>query len=105
MVLKEIGSYPTFDQAFKAFFDAVKAQVDGGTTWQVLETTCRMTCDLNISGQKYEMEMDWYECRDWAYHLGLMNEKHLVDPLPEIKPELAFAAFAAAEKSRALAIT
>lgn len=102
-VVNDEGKFPTFEKAFEFMHTRVAQMVKGGTTWQMLETTCWMTLEVNESGQIGELFMDWYQARDFAHYLSLFEDeagKKLKSPLPVIRPELTVAIFAGAEIER-----
>ena len=94
--LKRTGRrYKTFHYAFARFYRGIRVLVDGGTSWQVLETTNHLV----YSGQNgIRVVLDWYEARDITYALGLMQEDRLMNPLPRVTEERFFAALSVASR-------
>lgn len=87
MYLKDIGSYPTFYEAFKAFYEAVKASIKEGTSYQALETACWI--------EHNNEPLYLYQARDLAYKLGILKgegDLQEVPPDQQIPPEV-FEAF------------
>jgi len=67
--LVEEGEYPSFQQAWKRLYDEVTARfLTGGMSYLELEQACWITfCD--------SLPLSFYDSRDLAYRVGLMNEK------------------------------
>ena len=76
----ENGEYETFSEAFKRFFQEVKDLLENGTSYQILETTCHIVLGNNIL-------LDFYDSRDLAYRIGLMEEGKIVENPPELTSE------------------
>ncbi|MFA6365175.1 MAG: hypothetical protein WCW78_02125 [Candidatus Paceibacterota bacterium] len=67
--LKDIGQYPNFYEAFKIFYHAIKAEITGGTSWQVLETACWIEYN--------NTPLFLYDAKDLAYKLGILVDAEL----------------------------
>lgn len=70
--LKDVSSHKTFVEAYKDFFHGIKQALEGGTSWQMLETTNFITYTFDQFGTTYKGAMDFYTARDFAYDIGLM---------------------------------
>lgn len=63
----------TFQEAFKHFFEGVNNLVAGGTSRQVLETTCFIRYVFTVESQVLNTQMDFYDCCYLAHEIGLLN--------------------------------
>lgn len=84
--MDEIGTFTTFTEAFTTFFNAVRALVNKGTSYQMLDTSCWIERG-RPSGVQSMLgcgALDWYGSRDLAYSLGIMKDGKLIDPCPEV---------------------
>ena len=95
-------TFSSFDQAFHHFHMAVMALLERGTSWQMLETGCWMSLQVNESGVIGQLVMDWYQAKDYAHYLGLLSPdgKALRLPLRSLAPELTVCLFAGAALER-----
>lgn len=94
VALEARGTYPTFAEAFIKFFKDIKAMLDKGTSYQVLETACWIEMETTENDGPMRMIMNFYDARDLAYDLGLLvGNGQLVEPAPEIAPDRVSAAF------------
>ena len=91
VALNESEQFPTFAEAFKKFWTDVRAM--GATSLQVIETACWI--ETTIEGTDRPTIMGFYDARDFAYGVGLLNDGVLVDPAPEIPTEVITNMFAA----------
>lgn len=88
VAMEEIGTFESFGEAFKVFFEKVKEFIaKEGATYRVLETACWI---------KYEeVPMYVYDARDLAYKVGILQGKgQLTEPLPEVDADVVRLAFA-----------
>lgn len=92
--LKEVGEYKTFPEAFREMYKRIKEIVKNGTALQTLETTNFIEAEIN----EEECPLTFYDCRDLAYAIGLMEDRKLNEgeiffpPEVEQLVELAFVA-------------
>lgn len=90
--------FTTFEEAFRDFFTRIKTMIAGGTSWQVLETSCWIEY-LNEETNK-RIPALFYDARDIAYHVGLLagegELQELAHPIPIEKIREEFSAVAKA---------
>lgn len=85
--------HPTFEAAFVAFFDEVKAMVIRGTSWQVLETACWIEgiFESEVNGKIARGPLYFYDAKDFAHDVGILVETDgkavIADPLPSVPLE------------------
>lgn len=85
--------HPTFEAAFVAFFNEVKAMVMRGTSWQVLETACWIEgiFESEVTGEICRAPLYFYDARDFAYDVGILaasdGKAVIADPLPSVPLE------------------
>lgn len=84
---KEVGSFRSFVEAFRAMFDRVEEMITRGTSWQMLETTCWIEKDGRYA-------LGFYDARDLAYSMGLLKAGKLQDGAVDLPPEIMETAFA-----------
>lgn len=85
IALEDVGKHDTFPEAFRDFYEKVKALVEGGTTEQVLYTTNFIVYCKNGA----ELPMEFGQVVDFAHEIGLLNEEGQLqelqaDPTPEV---------------------
>ncbi|MBI2064899.1 MAG: hypothetical protein HYT62_02500 [Candidatus Yanofskybacteria bacterium] len=87
-VTKDISEHPTFEEAFRAFFNEVRTMVAQGTSWQVLETMCWIEGVFEAEGKTLRSPLYFYDARDFAIDAGLLvhvNDKaSIAEPTPTI---------------------
>ena len=87
-VTKDISEYPTFEEAFKAFFNEVRAMVTQGTSWQALETMCWIEGVFEVEGKTLRSPLYFYDARDFAIDAGLLvridDKASIAEPMPTI---------------------
>ncbi len=59
----------SFKEAWLAFMEETRKELQKGTSWQVLETTYFLIFKFNEN----ELVFSFYEARDFAYTIGLMK--------------------------------
>ncbi|MBT6691643.1 hypothetical protein HOB10_04920 [Candidatus Parcubacteria bacterium] len=69
--LEEKGAHSNFPAAFKQFWATIMDILDQGTSWQMLETTNFLVM-FTEDGQR--IPLDFYDARDLAFDIGLMQE-------------------------------
>lgn len=72
VALEDIGVFDSFKEAFRAFWFAVKRQLEQGTSWQVFETMNSII--LVIDGTEVP-PIDFYQARDLAYDANILVGK------------------------------
>ena len=77
--MEDKGIYSTFPVAFKKFWDAIMAALEGGTSYQWLETANFLVM-FTEDGQR--LPLPFYESRDLAYEIGLL------EPVEDGKPSI-----------------
>lgn len=94
----KVSEHAAFGEAFKAFFEAVKAMLRGGTSWQVLETACYIEGVFEAEDKTLRSPLYFYDARDFAYDRGLLvnngGKVDLVDPIPDVPLDLVAARYA-----------
>jgi hypothetical protein len=89
--MKDVGKSESFKKAFKLFWEAVKKQLEDGTTWQALETA-----DFLVYVKKNtKLAIGFYDARDLAYKCGLLRDSDFQEDAPEPNPDLVEAEFIA----------
>jgi len=91
--LDDIGVYPTFIEAYTELFKRIKAAVDEGTSYQMLETTNWIEHEVKGPGGPTVCVLDFYRARDLAYIIGLMENGHLAEPPKTVSEHLIEYAF------------
>ena len=81
-----------FGEVFELLFREIKAQNGRGTPLQIIAEANWIA--IQQPGRDEEV-LGWFEARDVAYKLGLMEDGRLVDPLPKISDAQFLAALAA----------
>jgi len=86
--------HPTFEAAFVAFFNEVKAMIKRGMSLQVLETACWIEgiFESEVNGKITKAPLYFYDARDFAHEVGLLVESSdgqavIADPLPSVPLE------------------
>ena len=102
-VMENGAVYPTFEEAFVAFFRAIVEMVSRGTSYQALETFCWIEGTFEIDGKSVSAPLYYYDARDFAYDAGILVEVEgskmpaIANPLPKIPSTDILALFVRSE--------
>lgn len=88
--LKPVGSFKSFNEAFIKFFEEIVKVIEGGTSYQWLETA-----NFLVSTQPGEPTgvMTFYDARDCAHDIGLMVDGKIQQGVAEPAPGVISQAF------------
>ncbi len=89
--LKNLGKFSSFNEAFTTFGEKIKEAIGNGTTVQWLEST-NFLVQNDTSGAEVGF-MTFYEARDFACKIGLLDGGRLQENVAEPPPEVVMEAF------------
>lgn len=69
--MEDKGVHSNFPAAFKQFWEAIMVALEGGTSYQWLETANYLVM-FTEDGQR--LPLDFYDARDLAYDIGLLEQ-------------------------------
>jgi len=97
ILMKKVGEYAKFEEAFKVFWKAVLAQMnaDEGVSMQSLLEANLIEHAVTISGGERRLcVMTFVAAKELAYEIGLLvDDGELADPAPEVNPIVVDTAF------------
>jgi hypothetical protein len=90
-VEKPISDHPSFEEAFKVFFNETLATLIRGTTFQVLESFCWIEAVFEFENQRIEAPLLFCDAKDFAIDNELLvrigGKPAIADPMPQIPIE------------------
>ena len=96
-VTKDISEHPTFEEAFKTFFEEMRALSVQGTSWQVIETMCWIEGVFEVNGKTLRSPLYFPDARDFAIDVGLLvhidGKASIAEPRPTVPLDEIFIAF------------
>jgi len=95
ILMKKVGEYAKFEEAFKVFWTAIMAQLRTGTSYQNLLEANLIEHPVNVTGdEKRVCVMAFLGIKELAYEVGLLVDSgELADPAPEVNPMVVDTAF------------
>ena len=97
ILLNDAGSYPTFQEAFAAFFEGIKINLENQAISRIaLETACFITFSCVVYGNSRRFTMDFPQVAAFACKAGLIKDEKITAPIPEIASDVIYAAFLSA---------
>lgn len=80
---KNVGSFPSFTEALRAFYGGVGALVKSGTALMIIETGCWIEYPYQYEGEAITCVMHFPEVVDFCIQKGLLVKGKLNEPLIE----------------------